>query len=290
MSNVSENSVPSPAAVPSQTARTGMSTRNRILFFLTAWFIVLLPFLFWRSTWFGRPLSEEKVGEYLHDESKPRQIQHALVQIGERMGRREPGVAKWYPEVARLSGHRVEEIRITSAWVMGQDPAHGAFREVLRRMLDDPAFMVRGNAALSLVSFGDDAGRAQILAMLEPLVVTAPAAGRIAAIAKAGEPIRQGTLIAQMESGGEVRSPITGRLRTVAVAAGDEVAVGAKLATMEPGTEQVWEALRALYLIGREEDLPVVQRYERETPQYPQRIVQQARLTEQAIRERSSRP
>ena len=35
-----------------------MSTRNRLLFFATGWLIVLMPFLFWWNTWFGRQLSD----------------------------------------------------------------------------------------------------------------------------------------------------------------------------------------------------------------------------------------
>ena len=56
-----------------------MSTRNRLLFFLTAWLIVLMPVLFWWNTWFGRQLSDQQLAEYLQDEKHPRHIQHALV-------------------------------------------------------------------------------------------------------------------------------------------------------------------------------------------------------------------
>src|SRR5262245_9059270 len=66
--------------------RQRMSTLQRLLFFLTAWLIVLMPFLFWWNTWFGRPLSDKQLAEYLNDEKHPRHIQHALIQIGERMG------------------------------------------------------------------------------------------------------------------------------------------------------------------------------------------------------------
>ena len=80
-------------------ARHRMSTRNRLLFFLTAWLIVLMPFLFWWNTWFGRPLSDAKLGEYLNDEKHPRHIQHAIVQLGERMASTMHSAAQWYPEV-----------------------------------------------------------------------------------------------------------------------------------------------------------------------------------------------
>src|SRR5213593_662380 len=64
-----------------------MPARSRFLIFLTAWLIVLMPFLFWWNTWFGRRLTDKEVAEYLQDEKKPRHIQHALMQIGESMSR-----------------------------------------------------------------------------------------------------------------------------------------------------------------------------------------------------------
>ncbi len=270
-------------------AKPRMSTRNRLLFYAVAWFIVLLPFLFWRSTWFGRPLTDSQIAEYLRDDSKPRQIQHALVQIGERMARGDRSANQWYPEMVRLTTHRVEEIRTTDAWLMGQDPSYPQFRDPLKTMLADASPLVRSNAALSLVRFGDDSGHDVIVAMLQPTVVAATRAGRIAAVAKAGEPINHGTMLARISTGGEeveVRAPITGRIRSVAVREGTEVAAGADLGVIEPGTEQVWEALRALYLIGRVEDIPAIQPFQRDTPNYPARIVQQAKATEGAIRAR----
>jgi len=48
----------------------------------------------------------------------------------------------------------------------------------------------------------------------------------------------------------------------------------------------VWEALRALYLVGRLDDLPAILPYERELPDIPDHVRQQALLTEKAIRER----
>ena len=41
-------------------------------------------------------------------------------------------------------------------------------------MLQDSSPMVRGNAALSLVRFGDATGRPQIVALLQPAQITAP--------------------------------------------------------------------------------------------------------------------
>ena len=74
-----------------------MSTRNRILFFVTAWLVVLMPFMFWWSTWFGRALTDKEMNEYLNDNSHPRHIQHAIVQLGQRMSRHDPSAARCMP-------------------------------------------------------------------------------------------------------------------------------------------------------------------------------------------------
>ena len=102
--------------------------------------------------------------------------------------------------------------------------------------------------------------------------------------------IHQGGIIAKIESGGqtaEARSPISGRLRELSVKTGQTVAAGDEIATMDPGTEQVWEALRALYLVGQPEDIPAIQPYERELPEIPDHVRKQAVDTEQAIRRRA---
>ena len=277
---------------PAQPARVRhrMSTRNRLLFFATAWLIVLMPFLFWWNTWFGRNLSDKQLSEFLNDEKHPRHIQHALVQLGERLTVHDATAARWYPDLERLASYPVEEVRNTDAWVMGQDTTQAGFHAALLKMLQDPSPMVRGNAALSLVRFGDATGRLQIVALLQPARIMAPVAGRVIDTDHAGTAIHQGGLIAKLQTGQqitEVRSPINGRIRTVSVATGAEVSSGAELAAVDPGAEQVWEALRALYLVGQLDDLADVRTYERELPEIPDRLRQQAALAERAIVERA---
>jgi hypothetical protein len=270
-----------------------LTGRNRLVFFLTAWLIVLMPFLFWWSTWFGRPLSDKQIGEYLNDEKHPRHIQHALVQLGDRMARHDNAAKYWYPDVVRLASHSVEEVRNTDAWVMGQDPSSQAFHDTLLKMLEDPAIRVRGNAALSLVRFGDASGRPQIVALLQPVRITALGAGRVIDIDRVGTSVHQGGLIAKVQTGQnilEARTPIAGRIHSLSTAVGANVAEGAELVVVDPSEEQAWEALRALYLIGQPEDLPVIGLYERNLPDISNRVRQQAALTEKSIRDRASRP
>lgn len=289
-SDAPENIRGSPSS-PSAPTRPRMSTRSRLFVFLTAWLIVLMPFLFWWSTWFGRQLSDRQIGEYLNDDKHPRHIQHALVQMAERMGRHDASAARWYPEMVRLASHSVEEVRNTDAWVMGQDTSATSFHETLLKMLEDSSATVRGNAALSLVHFGDASGRPQIVALLLPNRITAPIAGRVIDADKPGITVHQAGLIAKLQAGQEtteVRSPISGRLRTVSVMRGANVAAGTEMATVEPGTEQVWEALRALYLIGQVDDLPAIRTCQRDLPEIPDRVRQQALLTETAIHARAA--
>jgi len=270
--------------------KRSMSRVQKILFFATGWLIVLMPFLFWWNTWFGRHLSDRQLNAYLHDDKKPRHIQQALVQISERMGQGDPAVKQWYPDLLRLAGYSVEEVRNTDAWVMGQDTSGTGFHETLLKMLADSSPMVRGNAALSLVRFGDATGRPQIVALLQPAQVTAPRAGQIVDADRPGTAIHQGGLLARLQSGDgqvvEIRSQIPGRIRSVAQT-GANVAAGTEVAVVDPGTEQVWEALRALYLVGQVDDLPAVRPYERDLPDISNDVQKQAIETEKAIQGRA---
>ncbi len=278
-----------PPALQNETRKPGMSRAQKLLFFLTAWLICLMPFLFWWNTWFGRKLSDQQLNEYLHDVKKPRHIQQALVQVGERITRHDASATQWYPELVKLAADPVEEVRNTDAWVMGQDTTGAGFHDALLKMLADPSPMVRGNAALSLVRFGDATGRPQIVALLQPAQIAAPEAGHILDADRPGTAIHQGGLIAKMQYGNQtvgIRSPIPGRIRSVA-GTGANVATGAEIAVIDPSTEQVWEALRALYLIGQSEDLSAIQPYERDLPDISNDVRQQANETEKAIRARA---
>ncbi len=279
-----------------------MSPRNRALIFVTAWLIVLMPFLFWWNTWFGRRLPDKQITEYLQDEKHPRHIQHALIQLGERMSHHDAAATRWYSELVRLASNPVEEVRNTDAWVMGQDTSGPTFHETLLKMLQDPSPMVRGNAALSLVRFGDASGRPYIVALLQPARIVTPFAGRVTDSDKVGTAVHQGGLIAKLQvdpsadtsqnelRSFEIRSPISGRIRSLFVVPGSHLAVGVEVATIDPSDEQVWEALRALYLIGQPDDLPAIRPYQRELPEISDRVRQQALLSEKSIRERAAHP
>jgi biotin carboxyl carrier protein len=267
-----------------------MTARQRILFLLTGWLIVLMPFLFWWNTWFGRSLTNQQISEYLRDDKHPRHIQHALIQIGDRMARHDTSLEQWYPDLVRLASYSVEEVRNTDAWIMGQDNSVPTFHAALLKMLHDPSLIVRGNAALSLVRFGDASGRPQIVALLQPVKITATESGTIADTGAVGTAVHRGGLVAELKAGNqtlELRSPTAGRIESVAAGNGQSVASGSEIAIIEPETEQVWEALRGLYVVGQLEDLPTITPYERDASHIPDRVRQQAKLTEEAIRSRA---
>ena len=62
---------PGPSVADSKPKRS-VSRTQKLLFFATGWLIVLMPFLFWWNTWFGRHLNDQQLTEYLHDDKKPR--------------------------------------------------------------------------------------------------------------------------------------------------------------------------------------------------------------------------
>lgn len=261
------------------------SKRAYLLITAFALLLVIFPFLFWYNTWFGRKLSDSEVERYLNDTAKARRAQHALVQLGERMSRGDRHVQRWYPKVVELSRSPVVELRQTAGWIMGQDPAYAPFHSALLDLLRDPLPMVRRNAALSLVGFGDPACRSELLAMLRPHSITSPAAGVIKYRLKTEDFVNPGTLVGRVNDV-EVRSPLPGEVRAFQVPDGSRVNRGDPLIEISPDKDHAWEALRALFVIGKPQDLEDVQRYVRGLPGMPERLQQQASLTARAIQDR----
>jgi hypothetical protein len=248
--------------------------------------LVLVPFLFWRGTWFGRPLTDREIDEYIKDEKKPRHVQHALVQISQRIERGDRSTQRWYFRITELAGSPVLELRITSAWVMGQDNTSEPFHATLRGMLQDREIIVWRNAALSLARFGDAAGRHELLAMLRPFILQSPAEGILRYRLQVGQSADRGTLLARAGEN-EIRSPLPGKLQRKVAVDGAHVKPGDEILWLVPNPDHVWEALRALYLIGTSEDLPDVEKYLNPPAQWPARIAEQAKLTASQIRKRA---
>jgi len=249
---------------------------------------VLFPFLFWYYTWFGRPLSNTDLDRYFADKSKPRHAQHALVQLSDRLARHQ-NVSRWYPDVIQQSLSPNLELRETAAWLMGWDSTYAPFHEALLRLIHDPEPMVRRNAATALAAFGDAAARPELLDMLRSYTIRAPAGGKLKYRLKLGDYVNPGTLVAHVGDG-EIRSAAPGEVRSLDQREGDAVKPGDPLADLSADPNHVWEALRALYLVGQADDLDDVERYTRPAPGMPERVVRQAEFTAAAIEKRAPHP
>ncbi|HVF54800.1 MAG TPA: HEAT repeat domain-containing protein [Pyrinomonadaceae bacterium] len=271
---------------------TGARRRSPWPLVVVAALFIIMPFLTWYATWFGRALTNEEIEKYLADDQKPRHAQHALSQIAERIGRGDTSVERWRPQVVKLSAHPVADVRMTAAWVMGVDHTTEEYRSALVRLLEDPEPIVRRNAALALVRFGDARCRTELLAMLRPYSVKAPAAGTIETILNAGVSAKRDALLARLEpdtgAPSEVRAPVAGRIESTLVKEGNRVTRGQEILVLAPDPAQARDALVGLYYLGGIEDLPVVENYARGVEGMPEGVKQQAAQTLEAVRRRSS--
>lgn len=252
--------------------------------------LVAITFLFWYQTWFGRELSDVDMAKYLTDASVPHKTQHALSQLAARMAKGDARAKQWYPMVIRLAGRPEPGFRIMTAWAMGQDNKAEEFHAELLKLLADPEPMVRRNAALALVRFGDASGRAELRALLEPYSLNAPAEGEVKFRFGEDDAVRNGVAVARIQPAQgdkvDVTTPVSGKLARRAVRDGARVAAGGLVAVIEPGEDQVWEALRALVLVGTAEELASVERFTRTGEGTSELTRRQAALTAETIRKR----
>ena len=252
---------------------------------------VVVPFLTWYWTWFGRSLSDEEIEKYL-GEGKPRHAQHALSQVAERIERGDAGAGRWNERVLGLASSPSPDVRMTAAWVMGVEHKSEAFRESLARLLEDPEPIVRRNAALALVRFGDGRSRPELLAMLRPYAVSAADWGTALTALTAGSRVKRDSLLLSFKNptgeAGEVRSPLPGTVERASVKDGDRFEAGAELFVLAPDAEQASDALTGLLYFGGEGELPDVERYARGVEGMPQDVKTKAALTAEAIRRRLS--
>ena len=277
---------------PATPQRRGPSRKYPWAIVVVVALFVILPFLSWYGSWFGRQLSPSQMDAYLHDQAKPRNIQHALSQIASRIVEGDETVKQWYTSVISVSQHPSAEVRLMAAWVMGQDNKYAEFHSALLPMLSDSHPGVRHNAALALVRFNDAAARPELVAMLKPDTLRAAGDGQVELIVKdEGTPVAANAPLARIkQSDGktlEMRSPEAARIQTITVSDGATVNEGSELLILSPDTEQVWNALVALYIIGTPDDMPYIQRYTGQVSGMPDRVYKQASATLEAIRERA---
>jgi biotin carboxyl carrier protein len=276
---------PSPAPPKSAMAKKWLVAIRALTFAF-----VLMPFLLWYMTTFTRPLTDRELGAYFTDTLHPRRAQHALSQVADRIMSPNPAIREsarpWYPEVVKSAAQGSDELRVTAAWVMGQDNQSPEFHAALLKQLTDTNPMVRRNAALSLVRFADPSGHDVIAGMLQPYQMLAPRTGSLATRLKPDDVINPGTLVAHVAVAGEsveVRSEVPGTIGQWTARDGEPVQAGQPILIVDPSPEMVWESLRALYLIGQKADAADVDRYARGVQGMPPQIQQQATLTARAI-------
>lgn len=259
---------------------------------ILAGLFVAATFLAWYFTWFGRELSDADVSKYLADEKNPRHVQHALLQIQQRMERGDATAKTWYPQLIALSGSNEAEFRLTVAWLMGFDNSSPQFHEALLKLLKDAEPIVRRNAALALVRFNDASGREELVAVLRPFAVKATASGTIASSLQEGATVARTTLLARVSQPDgkivEIRSPLPGRIQKLLKANGAQVTEDEAVLSLNSDENSVWEALRGLSLVGTAEDVPAVESYANST-EVSARIKEQANLTSKAIQARIKR-
>ena len=266
--------------------------RNTVIFVVPV-LLVVITFLFWYQTWFGRRLPDAEMAQDLAETAAPHKTQHAIAQLSDRMARGDPTVKRWYPQLLALGQSKEPQLRLEAAWAMGQDNKSEEFHQMLRKLVDDPMPMVRRNAALALVRFGDGQGEPQLRAMLEPFTLTVSDSGTIKFRMKEHDDVRNGSIIARLRGGAgdqqrDVVSPVGGTIARLIAKEGTTVSVGDAVAVIDPDEAQVMESLRALYLVGQPPDLRDVERFALGMPNMSERVREQAQATRQAISSRSS--
>ena len=250
---------------------------------------VVVPFLTWYWTWFGRALSDEEIEKYLI-EGKPRHTQHALSQVAEKIERREAGAGRWNAQIVGLAASPSPDVRMTAAWVMGVEHRSEEFHAALLKLIEDPEPIVRRNAALALVRFGDPRCRPELLAMLRPHTVVAQTEGTAETALTAGSKVKRESLLARYyikpNMVEEIRTPLPGVVEKAFVKDGDSWRGGAELFVIAAEPEHVRDALIGLEFFGAAEDLPEVERAA--SAAESEDIKSQAARTAEAIKRRSA--
>src|SRR5690349_16519787 len=261
---------------------------SNIWLIIVAALFIIVPFLTWYLTWFGRALSDDKIAEYLADDQHPRNMQHALAQIEARMEKNDATVKKFYPRVVELTKNPNTEVRKTVAWVMGQDNTSEDFHRGLLSLLSDTEPLVRRNAALQLVRFTDasgerdGSGRPELRAMLQPFEAKSPIGGTLVSILPVGSEVHAGALLARIRDASgntqEFRSAVDGKIiaplsngplpskqmavgpNTIAVAKeGETITANQTIAWLAPDRATILSSLRALAYVGTLDDIPLVE-------------------------------
>ena len=173
---------------------------------------------------------------------------------------------------------------------MGFDNKSPEFHDALLKLVHDDEPIVRRNAALALITFNDNSGREELISILKPYLLKAPADGVLASSMHAGTTVGRRTPLLRIEQSDgrvvELRSPLPGRVYQIFKENGAQVTRDQDLISLNSDEDSVWEALRGLAIIGTKEDLPIIETYATSTDASA-RVKEQASLTAKAIRQKS---
>jgi len=239
-------------------------------------------------------MSDDEIAAALSSGAKPAEFQRAIEQLTRRMTS-DPGAAKrFHPALIELSREEAlpdPQLRLLVVWAMQYDRTESPeLREALAAALADRHPLVRFNAATSLARHRDGRARVVLLEMLAPYPVTAPVAGRVTQLLEGGRKPDVGRRLARIEREGgpaeDVAAPFDAQVGQVFVSVDREVAEGERLMNLLPRSLQAQNALAALYLVGTEAELPVIDRYAAGAIEgLSDTVAEQARATAARIRD-----
>jgi hypothetical protein len=122
------------------------------------------------------------------------------------------------------------------------------------------------------------------------LPIRSPEAGIVSLRVQLDQVVGRGSVIARVQTASgrtvELISPVRSHVAAVQAPSGARILANDAVASLSPDQDDVWEALRALYLIGEAEDLQAVDVYAAGAAGASDRIHRQAVETARAIRKR----
>ena len=276
---MSDGEIPPPA--PPRRTRS-------VLVVVVALAALALPYFAWNNSRFGRHLSRAQIEARLNAEVDPRDTQHALSQVVDRLAKGDPEGQLFRELVVSVASHPRPEVRRMVAWTMGHDQSE-IYHEALRTLVEDSDLGVRRNAACALAKYRDPIARPVLLGMLDTIDVVAPADGKLVALdAKADSTVSVGRSLGKIEDAAgkkhKIRPPFNGSLVTLDVSVGDQLSKGQIIAHVAPDSGMVEAALVGLQLVGKAEDSAALQAYAADrVPGMPRSTGELARATQKSL-------
>ena len=233
----------------------------------------------WRNSSFKNHLTDDQVHALLSDpEAAPRDVQHALSQLEERLAPQYPGRERFRDSVVRLASVAPPEIRRQVAWVMGREPAE-VYRSTLVRQLEDEDVAVRLNAACSLSNFRDSLARRPLLKGLEPFRILAPVSGTQDLKVDVDQPASSGAALGVVEGSEEprdIRTPLSGFVQGLPAGKDGAVSAGDPVLLLAPDPKVILNVLVALRTVGKSADVPALKPFAEGTVERMDQEVQDA--------------